>query len=73
VKAMSNCDHEEQVMEDDSYLDQDGNEVPDYKWVTRNTWVDIDLHRYRCTRCGVVRYYSERARRFYEDGEGSLP
>lgn len=67
------CEHEEQVKEDDSYYDQDGNLVEDWKWVTRNTFSDIDLHRYRCTQCGYVGYYSERARRYYEDNEGSLP
>jgi hypothetical protein len=32
------------------------------------TYVDIDLHRYKCTQCGEVKYYSNAARMFYEDG-----
>jgi hypothetical protein len=31
-----------------------------------STTVDIDLHRYKCTQCGEVMYYSERARKHYE-------
>jgi len=67
------CTHEETVEQDDSYYDDEGNLCPDTKWVTIGTWRDVDLHRYTCTQCGIIRYYSERARRFYEDGEGSLP
>jgi len=33
-----------------------------------STTVDIDLHRYRCTQCNMVMYYSERARKHYERG-----
>ncbi|WP_415912528.1 hypothetical protein [Neptuniibacter sp. QD37_11] len=38
----------------------DDHEVP--------TTRDIDLHRYECTKCGKVMYYSEAARRYYEEG-----
>ena len=39
-------------------------------WVysTKSTTVDIDLHRYKCTQCGEVMYYSGRARQHYEEG-----
>lgn len=67
------CDHTEQVMQDDNYYDDEGNLVEDFKWVSVPTYRDLDLHRYCCTQCGMVGYYSERARRFYEDGEGDLP
>lgn len=30
---------------------------------------DIDLHRYRCTQCGTIFYYSDAAERHYEEGE----
>ena len=33
------------------------------------TTVDIDLHLYKCTQCEKVMYYSERARKHFEDGE----
>jgi hypothetical protein len=31
--------------------------------------VDIDLHRYKCTQCGLVMYYSGRAREHFEEGK----
>ena len=40
----------------------------DWEWWTENTTEDIDLHRYRCTQCKKVMYYSGRARAYYEDG-----
>jgi len=33
------------------------------------TVVDIDTHRYKCTQCNKVFYYSERARQMYEGAE----
>ncbi len=47
--------------------DWDGDPLPD-EWVEYSTTEDIDAHRYRCTQCGEVLYYSGAARRFYEDG-----
>jgi hypothetical protein len=32
------------------------------------TVTDIDLHRYKCTQCGEVKYYSNAAREYYENG-----
>ncbi len=32
------------------------------------TTVDIDTHRYRCTKCKQIMYYSKVARDFYEHG-----
>lgn len=34
----------------------------------KSTTVDVDLHRYKCTQCDKVLYYSERARQHYEEG-----
>lgn len=39
-----------------------------WEWSTKSTTVDIDLHRYKCTQCGLVMYYSGRAREYYENG-----
>jgi hypothetical protein len=39
-----------------------------WEYTTESTTVDIDLHRYKCTMCNEVMYYSGRARAFYEDG-----
>lgn len=35
---------------------------------TRDLTTDIDLHRFKCTRCGEIGYYSGAARQFYENG-----
>lgn len=33
-----------------------------------STTVDIDLHRYKCTQCNEIMYYSGAARDYYETG-----
>ena len=33
-----------------------------------NTYEDIDLHRYQCTQCKKMFYYSSRAKDFFEKG-----
>jgi 5-methylcytosine-specific restriction endonuclease McrA len=40
-----------------------------WEYSTEYTTVDIDLHRYKCTQCGEVMYYSGRAREHYEEGK----
>lgn len=69
------CDHEHSVYKSVYQYDdpETGEPIYENEWVTKNTYVDIDLHRFRCTQCGLVRYYSERARKFYEEGKGELP
>ena len=32
------------------------------------TYEDIDTHRYKCTQCGEVFYYSGVAKSYFEDG-----
>lgn len=39
-----------------------------WEYETVSTTVDIDLHRYKCTQCNEIMYYSGRARDFYEKG-----
>ena len=41
----------------------------EWEYTTEQTTVDIDLHRYKCTQCGLVMYYSGRAREYYEEGK----
>jgi len=56
-------DNPDYDMDDDSgeaMYWEEGGEVPSTE--------DIDLHRYRCTECGKVKYYSEAARKYYEEG-----
>lgn len=67
------CDHSRSWYETKGYHDEYGQWVDESEWREENTFEDIDLHRYRCTQCNKVFYYSERARRHYEDGVGDLP
>jgi hypothetical protein len=41
----------------------------EWEYDTVSTTVDIDLHRYKCTQCGEIMYYSGRAREYYEEGK----
>jgi hypothetical protein len=40
-----------------------------WEYTTEQTTVDIDLHRYKCTMCGEVMYYSGRAKQYYQEGK----
>ncbi len=69
------CTHrtEEYWVEEHVYDDWDGNPVYEGRWKGGGfSTVDLDTHRYKCTRCGEVMYYSGRAKAFYEKGEGEL-
>lgn len=48
--------------------DEDGWEVVDYDDEVIDTCVDIDLHRFKCTQCGEVGYYSSAAKKHHEEG-----
>jgi subtilisin-like proprotein convertase family protein len=39
-----------------------------WEFETVSTTVDLDLHRYKCTQCGEVMYYSGAAKEYYETG-----
>jgi hypothetical protein len=41
----------------------------EWEYNTVSTTEDIDLHRYKCTQCGEIMYYSGRAREYYEEGK----
>jgi hypothetical protein len=64
------CSHEKEtsrwVEEENWYT---GETEGRWEWSTQSTTVDIDLHRYKCTQCGLVMYYSGRARAYYEEGQ----
>ncbi len=62
------CDHQRTTSR---WVTQDyfGEEIDgEWEYETVSTTVDIDLHRYRCTQCGLVMYYSDAAREYYETG-----
>lgn len=64
------CNHERQgsrwVEEENWYT---GETEGRWEHYTESTTVDIDLHRYKCTQCGLVMYYSGRAKDHYEEGK----
>jgi hypothetical protein len=62
------CTHNKRVTVDKSYYDDDGELVVDFEEEVEQTFVDIDLHRYKCTQCGEIGYYSGAARQYYEQG-----
>lgn len=39
-----------------------------WEYTTESTTVDLDTHRYKCTQCGEIMYYSGAAREYYETG-----
>jgi hypothetical protein len=45
-----------------------GGTTGEWEYTTEYTTVDIDLHRYKCTQCGEVMYYSGRAKQHFEEG-----
>lgn len=61
---------EENPHYDPAYLEDDCGEES-HAWIEdfeERTTVDVDLHRYKCTQCGEMFYYSQAARDFYENG-----
>lgn len=62
------CDHEITRSVVRTEVDFEGDE---YSWVDEEvimTVVDIDVHRYMCTQCKKVMYYSLRAKQHFEEG-----
>ena len=70
---MNTCKHKRTVREEvpcerwNSYWEQyeDDTEIIEYEVSTEE---DIDTHRYKCTLCGKIGYYSGSARDHYENG-----
>lgn len=60
---MCNCSN---ITSEYQYTDEDGNKI--YKDIARSCEVDLDLHRYQCTVCNEIGYYSHAAKLYYEHG-----
>ena len=64
------CNHQRSVSR---YVEEEnwytGETEGRWEYTTEYSTVDIDLHRYKCTMCGEVMYYSGRARQYYEEGK----
>lgn len=69
MTSRSNCKHEREVSQ---YVEEEnwysGEVEGRWEYTTKSACVDIDLHRYKCTMCNEVMYYSGRARDYYEKG-----
>lgn len=63
------CNHQREtsrwVETEDWY---NGGTTGEWEYSTEYTTIDLDLHRYKCTQCGEIMYYSGRARDYYEKG-----
>jgi hypothetical protein len=62
------CSHTKTSIVRKYFTDEEGNEDWDFNNQTISTTVDIDLHRYKCTQCNKVMYYSQRAEQAYKKG-----
>lgn len=39
-----------------------------WEYETVSSTIDLDTHRYQCTQCGKIMYYSGAAKEYYETG-----
>ena len=64
------CTHSRETsrwVETDSWYEDSG-ATGEWVYSTESTTVDLDLHRYQCTQCKEIFYYSGRAKDYYENG-----
>ena len=52
----------------DEYESHWGTVPGEWHYSSQPSTVDLDLHRYQCTQCNEIFYYSGRARDYYEKG-----
>ena len=65
----NSCNHQRQVAVKTALYNQyTGEEYIDRKWELEDTFEDIDIHRYKCTQCGEIGYYSGTAKDYYTKG-----
>ena len=64
------CNHQREVSEWIEEFENDWGNIEPRHWhySTQSSTVDLDLHRYQCTQCKEIFYYSGRARDYYETG-----
>lgn len=71
-KPKNTCAHYENVWVSRTWVsDWDATEEVQHggDWQSVCRQVDIDLHRYKCTMCGEIGYYSQRAKNAYKKGK----
>lgn len=64
------CNHQRTIQRWVSEFENDWGYVEPGRWEheTVSSTVDIDVHRYQCTQCGQIMYYSGAAKEYYETG-----
>jgi hypothetical protein len=71
---MNNCTHAtsftKTVTNENFYT---GETYTSTEYGVKTTFVDIDLHRMKCSRCGEIQHYSNAAKQHYEPEDGSSP
>jgi hypothetical protein len=68
-KVKNSCKHQRLVeVKIPVYNHYTGDESIDIDWKWEDTFKDIDLHRYKCTQCGEIGYYSGAAENYYTKG-----
>jgi hypothetical protein len=67
-KRQMNCTHKSEKKVPIYETDDWGNTYVYYETVITTFTEDIDLHRYRCTKCKGVFYYSGAAKQHFENG-----
>lgn len=65
---MSDCGCESGYWTTEEWEDDYGNIHTDHVYVSQSFHEDLDLHRYHCTRCKQIFYYSSAAEDYYERG-----
>lgn len=66
---MSDCSHTRSVRTVVEYEHPwTGEMEQEVEYVEQSCEEDIDLHRYKCTLCGKIGYYSGAAKDYYEKG-----
>lgn len=68
---MSKCNHTTYKLVWRNHWDEERGYTLLQDWEEVYAYEDIDLHRYRCTECGEVGYYSGRAKAYYEGDDRS--
>lgn len=62
------CNHSMSFWIEDEWEDDYGTVHNDSRYETEYTYVDVDLHRYKCTQCNKIFYYSQAASDYHEKG-----
>jgi hypothetical protein len=70
MQANQDCDHENRkTVWHEERNDWTGEIEGEWRTETTSLIKDIDLHRYQCTRCKQIGYYSGAAMAYYEQGK----